>query len=203
MISDIDLEEIKKYLPQYLSSTSASDLFSQLKEFPLNLSKMYSASNMYHNEVLQADIIDNIPIVNLPKTTVKNGKVLVLSNSCDNDHSNKRFFPLSISYVPIIQLEALLSLLKSKPEISEDQIRSFSDQIKKQEITNFLFLPKGTFFDEDLIALFDKTLNMSQSDFLQCADNNKILTMGNYGFYIFLLKLSIHFTRIKESVDRG
>lgn len=30
----------------------------------------------------------------------------------------------------------------------------------------------------------------------------KIFTLSNYGFYMFLVKLSIHFTRVREGVDR-
>jgi hypothetical protein len=31
----------------------------------------------------------------------------------------------------------------------------------------------------------------------------RIFSLSNYGFYLFLFKLSIHFTRFGEAVDRG
>ena len=34
-------------------------------------------------------------------------------------------------------------------------------------------------------------------------NHKKNATFSNYGFYMFLLKLSLHFTRIQEKVDRG
>ena len=68
------------------------------------------------------------------------------------------------------------------------------------------YLPKGANIEEDSIALFDKTLHCKRDDFFILAqeDNrNKLSTFTNYGFYMFLLKLSIHFTRIHEGIDRN
>ena len=33
-------------------------------------------------------------------------------------------------------------------------------------------------------------------------DKKRLFTLSNYGFYMFLVKLSIHFTRVREEVDR-
>jgi hypothetical protein len=30
-----------------------------------------------------------------------------------------------------------------------------------------------------------------------------LFTLSNFGFYLYLLKLSIHFTRIQEKIDRS
>lgn len=202
MQQDIDIaEKITQYLPQYLSEESLRDLFAQLKDFPENLTSMYLASIKYPDEVLQADIIDDIPVFDLPDTSMKKSKVLVISNSCDNDIANSRLFPMSISYVPILKFDSLITKLRSL-EIPSQKIDSFIENVKKQTLTNVIFLPRGTVFDEDLVAFLDRSLNINQSKFLKLAKNNKIATMSNYGFYIFLLKLSIHFTRIREKIDR-
>ena len=34
----------------------------------------------------------------------------------------------------------------------------------------------------------------------KCAD--KLFTLSNFGLYLFLLKMSIHFTRIQERINR-
>ena len=162
---------------------------------------IYLSGIKYPDEVLQADIIDNIPVFNLPDPSMQKSKVLVISNSCDNDASNLRLFPMSITYVPILKFAKVIDTLESA-NIPPERVKSFVQDVQNQTLTNIIFLPKGTIFDEDLIAFLDKALSINQSKFLELAKNNKIATMSNYGFYIFLLKLSIHFTRIKEKIDR-
>jgi hypothetical protein len=203
-LTSVDIEEIKKFLPQYLSDKNEKELFSQLKDFPNNMHKMYTSKSFEAESILQADVFKDVPIVNLPNNEVKEGKVLIVSNSCDNDITNSRNIPISIAYVPILKLDAIKSLLEQN-NIAKEKIDSFIQNVKSQKITNYLYLPRGTIFEEDLMACFDKPLNMSSKKLYELViqkENKKLSTMSNYGFYIFLLKLSIHFTRIKEQIDR-
>jgi hypothetical protein len=201
----ITLEDIEKFLPQYLSSENKNALFEQFKGFPNNLEKLYSKEKNHEKTLLQADVMCNVPIIDLPDTKITRCKVLIISNSCDNDLDNDRKHPISISYVPIIKLKSLEDLLY-KQKIDENKIKSFINDVKKQHITNLFYLPIGDFLEEELVACFDKTLNMSRNTFFELFSSDKvgkILSMSNYGFYMFLLKLSIHFTRIREKIDRG
>jgi len=152
---------------------------------------------------LQSDIVENIPFYNLPDTSYKTTNVMVISNSCDIDPNNDRPIPPKISYVPLISLDKFIQLLKNN-SISEERIRGIVESIKKQEKTNMFYLPKGAMIKEDSIALFENVLSIDRDYFFTevLRKDTKIATLGNYGFYIFLLKLSIHFTRIQEAVNR-
>jgi uncharacterized protein (TIGR04255 family) len=51
------------------------------------------------------------------------------------------------------------------------------------------------------IALLDNIHSIDLEQFLDL-DPAKLLTLSQYGFYVFLVKLSIHFTRFQEGVLR-
>jgi len=197
------LEEIEKYLPKYLSPENQKELYEQLKNFPENISKIYGSDFTFNMGILQSDIVENIPFYNLPDTSYKTTNVMVISNSCDIDPNNDRPIPPKISYVPLISLDKFIQLLKNN-SISEERIRGIVESIKKQEKTNMFYLPKGAMIKEDSIALFENVLSIDRDYFFTevLRKDTKIATLGNYGFYIFLLKLSIHFTRIQEAVNR-
>lgn len=201
----MDFDKLEIYLPKYLSDADQRLLFDQLKEFPENIGKIYSSNCNFDNGILQFDVVENIPFVNLPDTTIKYTKVLILSNSCDIDPKNKRNLPPTISYIPLINIELFIKLLESKDK-DKTQIENIIKNITSQKTTNMLYLPKGQNLDKDSIALLDRTLNCDRDVIFKLAqsDNNKkIISLSNYGFYLFLIKLSIHFTRIQEGIHRG
>ena len=70
------------------------------------------------------------------------------------------------------------------------------DAIKKQQVTNMFYLP------DDMVVLLDRTMHLDYNKFSE-AMVNKIASLSNYGFYVFLFKLSYHFTRLREGVQRG
>jgi len=87
----IGLDEIKLYLPKYLSENSEQDLFENLKGFPQNIdSRMYTSRHLNEEVIFQGDGIEGFLVVNLPDRTIKDAKVVVLSNTCDIDLNNVR-----------------------------------------------------------------------------------------------------------------
>ena len=57
---------------------------------------------------------------------------------------------------------------------------------------------------EESIVFLDRIVNYPTSSLkLEDLKMNRIFTLGNYGFYLFLLKLSIHYTRIADKIDRN
>lgn len=198
------LEDIEKYLPKYLSTENQKDLYTQLKEFPDNISKIYGSDFTFQAGILQSDVVSGIPFFNLPDTTSKISKAMVISNSCDIDPVNNRPIPPKVSYIPLISLDKFIKLLKSQ-DIGDERIRGIVESIKKQEKTNMFYLPRGAHIEEDMIALFENVLSINRDTFFDLAEaeSYKLATLSNYGFYMFLLKLSIHFTRIQERVDRN
>lgn len=193
------LEDLEIYLPKYLSDESQKELYSDLKDFPDNINKIFGSKYLSQDGLLQSDIVEDIPFFNLPILESKSAKVMIISNSCDIDPQNKRDLPPKVSYAPLISMSKFIDLLE-KSGIEEQRIYQIVNSIKKQEKTSMFFVPQGSGLSEDCIVLFENILSIDRDYFFE--NHKKLATFSNYGFYMFLLKLSIHLTRIQEKVDR-
>jgi hypothetical protein len=201
----IDLfNDIKNFLPRYLSDEDTKNLFDELKSFPSNLNNRFY-TNLLDNEdiVFQGDGIRNLTVVNLPKKDFHTTPVMIFSNTCDTDNSNLRFFPSNISYAPIFSLELYKNEILLEGLKNEKSIKSHIEDIKRQRITQILYLPKGGKLPEECIVFLDR-LNHCDNNSVsrENISKNKIFILSNYGFYLFLIKISIHFTRIQEKINR-
>ncbi len=128
---------------------------------------------------------------------------MVISNTCDIDPDNKRLFPSQIVYSPIFNLNKYKTHLLMNSSKTEHQINDHIQSIKRQEITQIFYLPAIEDIIKESIVFFDRVCSCSNS----YIDRNKLprqrlFTLSDYGEYLFLLKISIHFTRIQDSVER-
>ena len=63
----ISLEEIRKYLPKYLSADVQEDLFAELKTFPDNMDqRLYTKALDGETNIFQGDGMKDLLFVNLP-----------------------------------------------------------------------------------------------------------------------------------------
>lgn len=194
-------EVIKTFLPKYLSSESTKELLDLFKTFPDNLDNRFYTSRLNSESTLfQGDGIDRLPIIDLPNTDIKYTKSILLSNTCDIDPSNERLFPSSICYVPIINLSKYKDLITRNSNKNTTQIESHIQDIRKQRITQILYLPSYGQFEEGIVFL-DKVNNISSKS-IDRSNFSRLFVLSDYGLYVFLLKISIHFTRIQERIDR-
>ena len=201
----IALDDIRIFLPKYLSEESTINLFNQLNQFPLNIdSRFYSNIFSYQNNILQGDGLDGMLLVNLPDMKIGEGKAIIISNSCDIDSSNPRLVASSICYCPIFNLNKYEVMLKTKyPDLSGEKIPQHIQDIRAQRVSQIFFLPALGKLKEDSFFFFDRICSYDSTSIDRTSlGSKKIFTLSNYGFYLFLFKLSIHFTRIRESVDR-
>ena len=199
----MNFEEVKKYLPKYLSDEETKALYQEIKSFPDNIDKRFYSSQDFSNEVLQGDGITKLPVVHLPNAKIGSGPVLVLSNSCDNAPENDRLNQLSVIYCPLVKLSRYRkSLIENGAD--NDTLENHVDNIKRQYNTSIFYLPSGGALKEEYLALMDKAISCAPKVVLDEKDNNgKLFSLSDYGFYLFLVKLSIHFTRVRESVRRS
>lgn len=199
------IEDIKLYLPQYLSEDNLNALKQQLKAFGEGRdSGEYFTTRLKDEPFLfQGDGVRSI-MFNLPSLDLKEDvPVLLLSNTCDMDLNNKRFNTCKIMYAPILNLDKYIAKLKNN-RISNDRIQSHVNEIKNQTISQILYLPTTLLCGHDSIVMFDRAISIPLSeDNIHRMCSNRLFTLSNYGFYLLLLKLSYHFTRIQEKVDRS
>lgn len=200
----MSFEELKVYLPKFLSAESDKELYKGLTEFPENIdSRLYTNYLKESNLIYQGDGLNDMLVVNLPSSEIKPAPTIILSNTCDIDLQNERNFPSQIVYAPIFNLEKYKHSLYKNSKKDKEQIDAHFSSIKKQEITQIFFLPKLDGKLEESIVFLDRVNNFPN----KLVDRTKIperriFTLSDYGAYMFLLKLSIHFTRIKDKVER-
>ena len=137
----MNLDEIKIYLPKFLSAESDRDLFKGLKDFPDNIDERLYTTYLHDTKIIyQGDGLNNLLVVNLPKSEIKPVPGIILSNTCDIDLQNERNFPSQIVYAPIFSLEKYRQALLNNSKKSIEQITDHINAIKKQQITPNFYL---------------------------------------------------------------
>ncbi len=198
------LEDFKLYLPKFLSAESDRELFDSLKDFPNNIDDRIYTDYLSDSDIIyQGDGIRDMLFVNLPNPDIKPVPSMILSNTCDIDLKNVRNFPSQVVYTPIFNLLKYQDALNKNSSKTQVQIDSHIHSIQNQEITQIFYLPKGEGKIDESIVFFDRVCNFPNK--LISRENIKekrLFTLSDYGSYLFLLKLSIHFTRIQDKVER-
>jgi len=185
--------------PYYLTENERVSLASALKDFS-DKSNLYTSN--FPAEILQGDCFDKVPYYDYVRNATDFVRVLIVSNSCDIDPSNKRDLPASVTYAPVIRLSDYEAALK-RAGVSSSAMTSKVIEIKRQAITNILFLPSGQKINEDCLVLLDRAFSIPYSAFAKSEHKTKTFSLNQLGHYLLCFKLSVHFCRLHEVVSRG
>lgn len=198
------LDDLRVYLPKYLSAENYDQLISQLRDFPANIDKRIYTTELEPNILYQGDALDDMPVVNIDNLElgVKKRPCMIISNTCDMDLANKRLYPTTIMYTPLFRLDNYVKVLKQYGA-SEEKIKNHLSDVKAQKVSSMFYLPSIGNLGESIVFL-DRILNVSQK-FIDrdTVESRRKFSLSDYGFYLFVFKLSIHLSRIREGVNRG
>lgn len=191
------LSQVGQYLPNYLTPSEKGDLVAGLKDFPDHF--QYYLLGKFQDEALQGDIWNDFTVIDFASGDRKNVRGLILSNSCDIDLTNTRQLPISITFAPLIKLAKLEHLLLQKK--NEVEVAEIVRNIKSQKNTSFIYLPEDSSVPiEESVAYLNDLHSMPMKIFVEQA--SKVVTLTQQGFYLLVLKLSLHFSRFQEGVSR-
>lgn len=196
------LDNIVEHIPFYLTQDkdAKEGFVKNLENFPNNIN--YYTPH-YPNDELQGDGWEGLDIIDVVTSKKISVKGIILSNSCDISTENKRDLPPNITFAPIVKLEAYRDKL-IKAGVSQKQIKSKIEAIKKQQVTSLFYLPEEGDFPESIVIFDD--IRSIPIDYFQNRKSSKIVTkiftLSQFGFYLFLFKISIHFCRFHEKVLR-
>ena len=199
----ISPDELKLYLPKYLSAQSEEVLFEELKRFPNNIDKRVYTTYLKDSPVIyQGDGLQGLLFVRLPESKPHKVPAIVLSNTCDVHPENLRLYSPNIVYSPIWNLEKYQNALVEEGHTKE-KIKGHINDIRKQRIFSIFYLPQGGRLEAESLVFFDH-IACFDAKFLDVSNIKRIrlFTLSDYGFYLFVFKLAVHFTRIQEKVDR-
>lgn len=189
-------DTIESHIPYYLTQEAKQGLIKALDDFP---KKINYHTSRYPDEILQGDVMQGMQIINFDNGERKFIKGILLSNSCDMDIANNRDFQIKCTFAPLINIKKYIDLLR-KGGMEECKIDNKIRSIKEQKVTYIFFLPKSDYLKEDYIALLSDLHTLPLSYINQ--NCKKLFTLSQAGFYIFIFKLSVHFCRFHENVER-
>jgi hypothetical protein len=198
----MNFEDLKIFLPKYLSEESETKLFDGLKDFPSNIDeRLYTNYLQDYPTIFQGDGLNDLIAINLPSTETKLVPGMVLSNTCDIDPDNIRIYPSPIIYAPIIDFEKYAESLFLK--LPKDKVNAHLEAVKKQFVTQIFYLPKiSNKLKESLVFL--SRIHSIGNEYIERPKlkTSRIFSLSDYGNYLFLFKLSMHFTRIHDKIER-
>jgi len=192
-------DSFASHIPYYLTAERKEGLLQELRSFPATMNYFISK---YCSDVLQGDCWTNLPIFNYYTGEKKYIHGMILSNSCDISPENDRKSPPNISFTPIITLDALMNVYRNSGE-SEATILKVAESVRRQELTNIFYIPSNQDIGVECVALLDQIHTVPLKAFLDIPSRVKKFTLSDSGFYLFLFKLSVHFCRFHENVDRS
>jgi hypothetical protein len=198
------VDELHRFLPTFLSQGSRDAFIDEIRYFLASKQgkPFYTNALTEYPILFQGDGLRGLPIINLPDPTIKPGSAVLLSNTCDMDPSNRRLFDSSMTYAPIFSLPRYLGALRR--EFSNDRVINHEASIRQQLVTQIFFLPQDTRLQDDSIIFLDRILSASSTTITrdQIAQD-RLFTLSDFGAWLLALKLSVHFCRIRDRVDRN
>lgn len=192
-------DQIKLFLPSYLSPANKEQLFAELKSFPSN-TNYYLKNSSEITDLFQGDGWQGLVVTNFHTREQKAVTGILISNTCDLDSANQRDLPVRILFAPIIGMDRMRAMYQAVGK-SDAQIAQLLHSIRTQEVTNIFYLPTSPSGIGESIVLLDDIHQHPRDHFL-ASERRGVFRLSQFGFYIFLLKLSIHLTRFNEGVER-
>ncbi|MFV8334109.1 hypothetical protein [Flavobacterium sp. GSP14] len=211
-------DHFESLLPPYLTSDQKSRLKDSLSQFSIqrgaenpNAELDYNnfTNNQFCNYFKQSDLVYEIRYPHLNEETVEFEKYyttsIILSNTCDISNENSHTLNRKQSILaPIIDLNSFIEDLKNNDYFTDERLSSFLTELKLQRITNLFYISNNG--GEEYIALLDKIFWFPTDElnsYIEDINENKLFSLTQFGYYLFLLKLSFHFCRFPEALDRA
>jgi hypothetical protein len=200
-------------LPSYLRGNAREDLISALDQFKPQGRKDISYDRFFkdfgHPYFMQGDLVLDIRTSHWIPETREYSRVytnaIILSNSCDLFVENKRQVnSKQCLFAPLVKLSSYMEEL-SAAGYSPEQLEEFKRNLKSQLLSNIFYIPElGGKIDEQ-IALLDHVFWYPIDELkalVESIGEDRITSLNQFGYYLFVLKLSYHFCRLPEQCDR-
>lgn len=201
---NLDAETLIQQIPYYLTAEDQKALLNELKAIARGETAKYLLStyrDSFKEMMLQGDGWRGFQLFLFETGERRSVRGIVLSNSCDVDPNNPREVPARVIFAPLVKLAAFEARLNASG-IGADRVADKIAAIKAQKTSNIFYLPAGGVLEEDYIVRFDEAHNMPVAAHTASSDREKLFTLSNTGFYMLVFKLSVHFCRLQEKVNR-
>lgn len=206
-------EYIERHLPAYLLRTDKQRIKDGLKQFfPEHRTGEIQYSDFFfvseNDYFMQGDLIESLPIVDwdFDNSTFNTafGQTMLVSNSCDVSAGNERLSTKNALFAQVIPLQEYVNDLEESGT-SKAQIDSLLSDLRNQKLTNVFYLPPNPLNDLEYLVFLDKICWFPSSEFVKKMPNiqkERFISLTNWAYYLFIFKLSVHFCRVPEEVER-
>lgn len=201
---NLDIESLQQQIPYYLTSKDRQVLVDELRAISRGGTADYFLSqyrDAFKSDMLQGDGWRGFQLFMFDTGDRRSVRGLVISNSCDVDLNNRRDFPARVIFAPLVKLAAYEAALQQSG-VKQRQIDGKLAAIRAQKTSSIFFLPSGGPLADDHVVRLDDAHSMPVAAHSAAKDRTKLFTLSNTGFYMLVLKLSIHFCRLHEKVNR-
>jgi hypothetical protein len=201
---NLDAETLIQQIPYYLTAEDQKVLLDELKAISCGGTAKYLLStyqDSFKEMMLQGDGWRGFQLFLFETGERRSVRGVVLSNSCDVDPNNPREVPARVIFAPLVKLAVFKALLNTSG-IGADRVADKIAAIKAQKTSNIFYLPADGVLEEDYVVRFDDAHNMPVAAHTVSSDREKLFTLSNTGFYMLVFKLSVHFCRFQEKVNR-
>lgn len=190
-------EDFKVFLPRHLTALQKTELLNDLRSFPGT--KGFYLADGPDEELLQGDGWRGFVHIRFDTRESRVIAGIIVSNSCDIDVRNKRDQDPNVLFAPIMPLASFANVLSSlRPP---DAVQQKIEQVRRQEVTSIFFLPHVQALNDEAVVMLDDIHSHPLQHFMG-TERSRLFRLSQYGFYVFLFKLSVHLTRFGESVPR-
>lgn len=201
---NLDAETLIQQIPYYLTAEDQKALLEELIAISRGGTAEYllgAYRDSFKEVMLQGDGWRGFQLFLFETGERRSVRGIVLSNSCDVDPENPREVPARVIFAPLVKLAAFKALLDDSG-IGAERVAAKIAAIKAQKTSNIFYLPSGGALEEEYVVRFDDAHNMPVAAHATSSDRQKLFTLSNTGFYMLALKLSVHFCRLQEKVNR-
>lgn len=190
-------ETLASQLPPYLKEDRKAGFLAALKAFP-DCKPLFT--KIKDPEPLQGDCWDNVLFLRFPSGEQRRARAILLTNSCDASAENLRFNPGQLAFAPLVSLQKYRDLLCRNYDV--DRVDAHISDIRAQRYTSMFYLPESGPLGIESIAILDQIQSIPLDFFVNDPDSVRVASLSDIGFYLFMFKLSFHFCRLHEDIDR-
>lgn len=201
---NFDVESLQQQIPYYLATEDRQALVDELKAISRGGTADYFLSpymDAFKADMLQGDGWRAFQLFKFETGERLSVQGVVISNSCDVDPENRRDMPARVIFAPLVKLSAYETALRASG-IGHSKVDEKLAAIRAQKTSNMFFLPSGGPLAEDHVIRLDDAHSMPVAAHIAASHREKLFTLSNTGFYMLILKLSVHFCRLQENVNR-
>ena len=198
----INPEDLTTGLPAYLTAADQAAITRGLRDFTRSqrLAAFYYPTR--DPGPLQGDVWGRVDVFDFSTGERKRVRALLVSNSCDISAGNERYLSPKVTVATVIPLGAYHQLLLTNG-LSEQRVSDHLRQVRAQAVTQLFYLPDGAAINGEHVALLQDLHSLPTQAMAEDPPKPRLASLSQCAFYLLLFKLSVHFCRFLEGVDRG